>query len=140
MSTNLHGETWPDLSVWTEPYVAVSVRQVFSFIILHGFKHDRVCINVNFRLKCSDTVLCISVGSRPHGLETRIIIKILNHPCHPRSFDCFSWDKAKKEKKNEKKNSRIDCWEGHWFGSTDMAVRLSDIRPKTGKKWIFGVF
>ena len=36
--------------------------------------------------------------------------------------------------------SRIDWCEGHWFGSTYMAVRLSDIRPKTGKKWIFGAF
>ena len=36
--------------------------------------------------------------------------------------------------------SRIDWCEGHWFGSTYMAVRLSDIRPKTGKKWIFCVF
>ena len=29
------------------------------------------------------TVLCISVGPRPHGLEIRVI------------FDCFSWDKSK---------------------------------------------
>ena len=36
--------------------------------------------------------------------------------------------------------SRIDWCEGHWFGSTFMAVRLSDIRTKTGKKWLFGVF
>ena len=36
--------------------------------------------------------------------------------------------------------SRIDWCEGHWFGSTYMAVRLSDIRPITGKKWIFCVF
>ena len=36
--------------------------------------------------------------------------------------------------------SRIDWCEGHWFGSTYTAVRLSDIRPKTGEKWIFGVF
>ena len=27
----------------------------------------------------------------PHGLETKIIIKILIHPCYPRNFDCFSW-------------------------------------------------
>ena len=36
--------------------------------------------------------------------------------------------------------SRIDWCEGHWFGSTYMAVRLSDIRPKTGKKCIFCIF
>ena len=36
--------------------------------------------------------------------------------------------------------SRIEWCKGHWFCSTYMAVRLSDIRPKTGKKWIFGVF
>ena len=36
--------------------------------------------------------------------------------------------------------SRIDWCEGHWYGSTYMAVRLSDISSKTGKKCIFGVF
>ena len=36
--------------------------------------------------------------------------------------------------------SRIDWCEGHWYGSTYMAVRLSDICSKTGKKCIFGVF
>ena len=40
------------------------------------------------------TVLCISAGPRPHGLENRVIIKILTHPCYARTFDCFSWDKA----------------------------------------------
>ena len=35
---------------------------------------------------------------------------------------------------------RIDWCEGHWCGSTYMAVRLSDISSKTGKKCIFGVF
>ena len=36
--------------------------------------------------------------------------------------------------------SRIDWCEGHWCGSTYMAVRLSDISSKTGKKCIFCVF
>ena len=36
--------------------------------------------------------------------------------------------------------SRIDWCKGHWWGSTYMAVRLSDIRPKTGKICIFCVF
>ena len=36
--------------------------------------------------------------------------------------------------------SRIDWCEGHWYGSTYMAVRLSDISSKTGKKCIFCVF
>ena len=36
--------------------------------------------------------------------------------------------------------SRIDWCEGHWFVSTFVAVRLSDISSKTGKKCIFGVF
>ena len=31
-------------------------------------------------LQCT-TVLCISVGPRPHGLQTRVIIKISTHPC-----------------------------------------------------------
>ena len=35
---------------------------------------------------------------------------------------------------------RIDWREGHWLSSTYMAVRLSDIRAKTGKKCIFCVF
>ena len=35
---------------------------------------------------------------------------------------------------------RIDCCEGHRCGLTYMAVRLSDISPKTGKKCIFCVF
>jgi CRP-like cAMP-binding protein len=38
------------------------------------------------------TVLCISVGPKPYGLETRIIITISTHPCYPRTFDCFSRD------------------------------------------------
>ena len=36
--------------------------------------------------------------------------------------------------------SRIEWCEGHWFGSTYMAVRLSDISSKTVKKCFFGVF
>ena len=36
--------------------------------------------------------------------------------------------------------SRIDWCEGHWCDSIYMAVRLSDISSKTGKKCIFGVF
>ena len=36
--------------------------------------------------------------------------------------------------------SRIDWCEGHWFISTYMAVRLSDIRAKTGKKCNFEFF
>ena len=36
--------------------------------------------------------------------------------------------------------SRIDWCEGHWFCSTYMAVRLSDISSKTGQKCIFWVF
>merc|ERR1712051_898216 len=43
------------------------------------------------------TVLCISVCPRPKRLETRVIIKISTHPCYPRTFDYFSWDKAKKK-------------------------------------------
>ena len=35
---------------------------------------------------------------------------------------------------------RIDWCEGHWCGSTVMALRLSDISSKTGKKCIFHVF
>ena len=33
--------------------------------------------------------------------------------------------------------NRIDWCEGHWFGSTYMAMRLSEISSKTGKKCIF---
>ena len=36
--------------------------------------------------------------------------------------------------------SRINWCEGHQCDSTDMVVRLSNIRPKTGKKCIFCVF
>ena len=36
--------------------------------------------------------------------------------------------------------SRIDWCEGHWFGSTYMVVRLSDISSKTDKKCVFCVF
>ena len=36
--------------------------------------------------------------------------------------------------------SRIDWCEGHWFISTYMAVRLSDIRAKTGKNFNICVF
>ena len=47
------------------------------------------------------TVLCISVGPRPHGLETRVNIKISAHPCSPRTFNCFSWDLAKWQTQNK---------------------------------------
>ena len=36
--------------------------------------------------------------------------------------------------------SRIDWCERHWYGSTYMVVRLSDISSKTGKICIFSVF
>ena len=36
--------------------------------------------------------------------------------------------------------NRIDWCKGHWYVSTFVAVRLSDISSKTGKKCIFGVF
>ena len=36
--------------------------------------------------------------------------------------------------------SRIEWCEAHWFGSTYMAVRLSEESSKTGKKCIFCVF
>ena len=36
--------------------------------------------------------------------------------------------------------SRIDWCEGHWFGSTCVVVRLSDISSKTSKKCIVCVF
>ena len=36
--------------------------------------------------------------------------------------------------------SRIDWCEGHWWDSTYLAVRLSDIRCKTAKKCFFCVF
>jgi hypothetical protein len=35
---------------------------------------------------------------------------------------------------------RINWCEGHWCGSSNMAVRLSNISSKTGKKCIFDVF
>ena len=35
--------------------------------------------------------------------------------------------------------SRIEWCEAHWFGSTYMAVRLSEESSKTGKKFIFCV-
>ena len=36
--------------------------------------------------------------------------------------------------------SRIHWCEGHWYGSTYMAVRLSNISSKTGQKCIFWLF
>ena len=36
--------------------------------------------------------------------------------------------------------SRIDWCEGHWCGSTSLAMRLSDISSITGKKCIFCAF
>ena len=36
--------------------------------------------------------------------------------------------------------SRIDWCKGHWFVTTYMVVRLSDISSKTGKKCVFCVF
>ena len=78
---------------------------------------------------------------------------------------CFHWDEAKKKKNQRgrlKKSSfsspansqcffmkiswispwvsRIDWFEGHWFCSTPMAVRLANVSSKTRKKCIFCVF
>ena len=30
-------------------------------------------------------------------LKTRVIIKISTHPCYPRNFDWFSWERSKKK-------------------------------------------
>ena len=110
------------------------------------------------------TVLCISVGPRPKRVETRVILAIQEplttfHGIKQKKY--FFFEKKIQNGQLKKTSfcqtvnsqcffaklngigpwiSRIDWCEGHWFGSTHMAVRLSDIRPKTGKKWIFGVF
>ena len=38
--------------------------------------------------------VCISVCLRPHGLETRVIIKISTYLCYPKTLECLLWDKA----------------------------------------------
>ena len=40
-------------------------------------------------------------------LETRVIIKILTHPCYPRNFDWFSLGWSKKNKNFEKKKIKM---------------------------------
>ena len=97
--------------------------------------------------------LCL--GSSCFGLETRIIIKILTHPCYPQeTLTDFHKNEAKKKKNPKSKMadskkvsfsttskswaivakilqigpwvSRINWCKGHSFCSTYMVVRLSD--------------
>jgi hypothetical protein len=44
-----------------------------------------------------------SVGPRPNGLETRIIIKISTHPCYPRTLTAFHGITQKKSKMADSK-------------------------------------
>ena len=108
---------------------------------------------------------CICLGSCCFGLETRVVIKISTNPCYTiLTLTDFSWGWSKKKlpKWPPQKNwvfqfpqfsiffskiSWIGPWvstifwcEGHWCGSTYMAVRLSNISSKTGKECIFCVF
>ena len=104
---------------------------------------------------------CISLPRCCFGLETRVIIKILTHPCYPINVD-FYWDEAIKiflKRKNAKwltqnwdfqlpqfsisflKISGIDHWvsrtnwcKGTQCGSTYMVIRLSDMSSKKGLK------
>ena len=46
---------------------------------------------------------CISLRRCYFGMETRVIIKILTHPCCPRNFDWFSWGWSKKIKMADSK-------------------------------------
>ena len=68
----------------------------------------------------SYTVLCISVGLRPHGLETRVIIKISTHPCYPRTFACFFKQKKSKIADSKKlpfsKPSILNIFSQNWVG------------------------
>ena len=57
-------------------------------------------------------------------LETRENIKIKSHPFYHIIYDWFSWRWI------DPWVSRINWCEGHWCGSTYIAVRLSDIGSK----------
>ena len=97
-------------------------------------------------------------------LQIRLIIKISKNPCYPINVAWFSlgWSKKKFKMADSKKTSfsssansqyffmkiswigpwvsRIGWCKWHWFGSTYMVVRLSNICSKTGLKCIFCVF
>jgi hypothetical protein len=86
-------------------------------------------------LKSENTVLCISVDPRPHGLETRVNIRISTHPCSPRTFDCFSWDLAKKKIQNGqlKKTTFFKTINSQYF-----FTKLSGIGPWVSRiNWCF---
>ena len=57
---------------------------------------------------------CISLGWCSFGLETRVTIKISNHPCYPINVVWFSLGWSKK-KKFEKKNSKWQTQKNNVF-------------------------
>ena len=111
---------------------------------------EKYCVGGNHN---QQRVVCKLVGLGYFGLETRVIIKISIHPCYPKPLTAFHGIKQKKSRwpvnfqyffvKLSRMGpwvSRIDWCKGQQCGLMYMAVRLSDISPKTGKNSIFCVF
>ena len=103
------------------------------------------------------TLCCISLRRCCFGLETRIIIKFLTHPCYPINVDWFSlgWSKNKFKMADSKKLRfltppiliffpgigplvrTINWCKGHQCGSTYMVVRLYGVSSKRAKNAFF---
>ena len=97
--------------------------------------------------KSPNTFLCISVGLMGQGNYQNFDPSLL--PINSKMADSkkLSFSKSPILKNFFVKISwigpwvsRIDWCEGHWCGSTYMAMRLSNISSKTGSKCIFWLF
>ena len=77
--------------------ILIGNESYHNFLSFYQGHWDYVEVLFLIRSTLIDTVLCISVGPRPHGLQTREIIKIMTDPCKPINFDVFSWELSKKK-------------------------------------------
>ena len=90
------------------------------------------------------TVLCTSVGLKPHGVETRVIIKISSHPCYPRT----AFQEEKNTKRPTQKNyvfkildSLLFLW--NWAGLVfpivflEISYYIIQTLVRTIKPWYF---
>ena len=120
--------------------------------------HFTIIMSVNYEVRIYGTLYNIILRIARNLLETRENIKIESHPFYHIICDWFSWECFFLKKTSKMADSKkmsfsippilniffqkfhglvlglvglIDWCEGHWCGSTYMAVRLSDISSKT---------
>ena len=130
------------------------IQKIFILSIVHKY------LNAYWRAYWYTQCYIVLLRMARNLLETRENIKVRSQPFYHIICDWFSWGSRKKILQKEirffkianSQNlfvkiswigpwiSRIDWCKGHWCDSTYMAVRLSDISSKIGKKYIFCVF